>query len=525
MATTAVTTNAGSTSLPPSVVSSPTPATAPGSPTRADFARVGVEAAAESNSSVSAPESTASASAEHSPSGAASPDGELSPQDFGSLEDYAQALIEKKQSAVSTQQSATPDSDAVTEDLEDSGVADREPVEVQNSDGADQDAERLAEQDQHPVLDLDAEEFLSTKGLNDKINANAALKQALEADQPLRNAMFRNARLASEAAGYKEIFPDLDSARYAADQAATFAGLDHAFLNAGSKQGAEQFLSHWAQMALLTDENGNVLRDQTGNPQMHSAWSSVNQHIFDSQLDFVRKKAERSGDHELVAALDVIRESVSPSLPATDELPPHLQAAAESINRREQELTRQQLMQQERAARAFEDSVGEAASEKINALVQPALEKAALSDFVRQTAREKIENAIVEGLGNNRFFQSRMAELSRFPASEEARQQRLNLIMTHVQALAGPIVRQVLREASQPVIKAQEDRRAKIESQIARTRSEPRSVGGAALQNGTNQTPEQILATAKTQLRDELGDEPSMQQVIERFARLRRTSY
>jgi len=373
-------------------------------------------------------------------------------------------------------------------------------------------------------LDLEGEEFLSTQGLNDKINANPALKQALEADQPLRNAMFRNARLASEATGYKEIFPDLDSARYAAEQAASFAGMDYAFLNAGSKQGAEQFLSRWAQMAMLTDETGNVLRDQSGNPRMHSAWSSVNQHIFDSQLDFVRKNAERTGDHELVAALDVIRENVSPSFPATDELPPHLRAAADSINRREQELTRQQLMQQERNTRAFENSVADAASERINALVQPALEKTALSDFVRQTAREKIENAIVEGLNNNRFFQSRMAELSRFPASEEARQQRLNLIMTHVQAIAGPIVRQVLREASQPVIKAQEDRRAKIESQIARTRSEPKSVGGAAPLNGANQTPEQILTTAKTQLRDELGDEPSMQQVIERFARLRKTS-
>ena len=483
-----------------------------------------------------APESTASSSAEHSQPEAHGTN-DLSPQDFGSLEDHAQALIEKKQSALNSENSDTVDSSATPLDRNDN--AEDQTIE------AAQDEESQASGAQSPgsparadvardgveapsaansELDFENDEFLSTKGLNDRINANAALRQALEADQPLRNAMFRNARLAADAAGYKEIFPNLDSARFAADQAASFANLDHAFLNAGSKQGAEQFLSRWAQMAMLTDDSGNILRDQQGNPRMHGAWSSVNQHIFDSQLNFVRRKAERSGDHELVAALDVIREGVSPSFPATDELPPHLRAAADSINRREQELTRQQLMQQERAAQAFEDLVGQETSEKINALVQPALEKAALSDFVRQTAREKIENAIVEGLGNNRFFQSRMAELSRFPLTEENRQQRLNLIMTHAQAIAGPIVRQVLREASQPVIKAQEDRRAKIESQIARTRSEPRSVGGAALFNGANQTPEQILATAKTQLRDELGDEPSMQQVIERFARLRKTT-
>jgi hypothetical protein len=206
------------------------------------------------------------------------------------------------------------------------------------------------------------------------------------------------------------------------------------------------------------------------------------------------------------------------------DLPPHLQAAADSINRREQELTRQQLAQQQHEAEAFEVAVGEEASSKINALVEPVLEKAALSDFVRQTAREKIESAIVDNLGRNRFFQARMAELKRFPMNDETMQQRLNLLMTHVHAVAGPIVRQVLREAAQPVMKAQEERRAKIEGQIARTRSEPKSVGGAGPMNGGNQKPEQLLATAREQLRDELGDEPNMSQVIERFARMRRTT-
>ncbi|HEY6352002.1 MAG TPA: hypothetical protein VI636_21615 [Candidatus Angelobacter sp.] len=285
MATTAVTTNVGSASLPPSVASSPAPASAP----------------AESSFSASVPESTASSSAEHSQPGAASSDGELSPQDFGSLEDYAQALIEKKQSAQSNEnQGAQPEAAAAPEDESsvspgDEGVATEEDAEDSPPEVGAQPPSAA-----NLNLDLENEEFLSSQGLNDKINANTALKQALEADQPLRNAIFRNARLASEAAGYKEIFPDLDSARYAADQAASFAGLDYAFLNAGSRQGAEQFLGRWAQMAMLTDENGNVLRDQGGNPRMHSAWSSVNQHIFGSQLDFVRRNAERTGDHELV---------------------------------------------------------------------------------------------------------------------------------------------------------------------------------------------------------------------------------
>jgi hypothetical protein len=469
--------------------------------------------------------------------GAQSQSSELSPQDFDSLQDYAQALIDKKstasqdlrQSAVSPEQSETADSsraDEIERDRNDNLEADSPEPEEQPTEQGAQPNEAVPH-----TLDLDSEDFLSTKALNDKINASPALRQALEADQPLRNAIFRNARLASEAAEYREIFPDVNSARMAAENAAEFAALDHAFLNADTRQGAEQFFSRWAQMAMLNDENGNLVRDPYGNPRMHGAWNTVNQHIFDSQLDYVRNKAEKTGDHELLAALDIVRDSFANSsagagspgtkVPGFQELPPHLQAAADSINRREQELTRRQQAAAAAEAEAFDFSMAEEASEKISALVKPVLEKAALSDFVRQTAQEKIESAIVDSLNRNRFFQARMAELRRLPRNDEAMQQQLNLIMTHVHAIAGPIVRQVLREAAQPVMKAQEDRRTKIEGQIARTRSEPRSVGGAAPMNGANQRPEQLLATARQQLRDELGDDPDLQQVIERFARLK----
>lgn len=471
-------------------------------------------------SPASTPETTpSSASVTKQPgtsSSEATQSAELSPQDFDSLEDYAQALIDRKQSALSPQPSAESEEDGTQPEQDQTAEPEIE---------AEEEEARVAKPpsavDTNDEIDLGSEDFLSTKTLNDRISANAALKQALEADQPLRNAIFRNARLAGEAAGYREVFPDVESARLAADQAAEFAALDHAFLNAGSRDGAEKFFSRWAEMAMLNDADGNLLRDQHGNPRMHGAWSTVNQHLFNSQLDYIRNKAEKTGNHELLAALDVIRESThSPSSRALD-LPPHLQAAADSINRREQELSRQQLAQQQKEAEAFDFAVAEETSAKINSLVEPVLEKAALSDFVRQTAREKIENAIVDGLNRNRFFQARMAELKRLPMNDETMQHQLNLIMTHVHAIAGPIVRQVLREASQPVIRAQEERTAKIESQIARTRSEPRSIGGAAPLSGANQRPEQLLATAREQLRDELGDEPNLQQVIERFARLK----
>src|SRR5215471_10360347 len=74
-----------STTIPSSAISS-SPSTAP----------------AETSSPTAAPENTTGNSVESQPRAAVpheqSQNGELSPQDFSSLEDYAKALIEKKQS-------------------------------------------------------------------------------------------------------------------------------------------------------------------------------------------------------------------------------------------------------------------------------------------------------------------------------------------------------------------------------------------------------------------------------------------
>src|SRR5215510_5924349 len=68
-------------------------------------------APAESSSSISSPESTTSSIGEKpAAAGEATPASELNPQDFSSLEDFAQALIEKKQSVRRGEQSETADS-------------------------------------------------------------------------------------------------------------------------------------------------------------------------------------------------------------------------------------------------------------------------------------------------------------------------------------------------------------------------------------------------------------------------------
>ena len=92
--------------------------------------------------------------------------------------------------------------------------------------------------------------------------------------------------------------------------------------------------------------------------------------LRNNELDFLRQKAEKTGDQELMAALDVVRERTSPASRAQDdELPPHIRAAAEQIKAREAELNRRQLEQQHAEQARSDQFVGDEATQKIDALI------------------------------------------------------------------------------------------------------------------------------------------------------------
>ena len=77
------------------------------------------------------------------------------------------------------------------------------------------------------VLDLD--EPLAPRDLEAKIKANPELQAAIDKDPSLRNSLFKDARLAQETVKYKEIFPDIESAKEAALHASTWREAEAAF--------------------------------------------------------------------------------------------------------------------------------------------------------------------------------------------------------------------------------------------------------------------------------------------------------
>src|SRR5438045_2459824 len=144
------------------------------------------------------PESSQSAG-----SGSDGGESELRSENFDSLQAFAQALLDKRQ--------PTKPEDPQSADASSDDQQIEEDVQAGSAEGPeDQVEEQPEEQPAEATLDLEAGDVFSPKDLNERINGNPALRQALETDPALRNAVFRNARLASETGKYKEVFPDVE---------------------------------------------------------------------------------------------------------------------------------------------------------------------------------------------------------------------------------------------------------------------------------------------------------------------------
>lgn len=500
-------------------------------------------------SSGSSPESTAS------PSGAPAASETLKADDFNSLEDFAQALIDQRQAKTSADTPPATDAPAVEVPTE-TPADGAQPPDAIVPDGeqpavATEVVPELKLEDLQKPLEgeVTLEGIPTVQDLYDKISADPALNEALH-KAGARDLIFDTVRKLDHVAKsatmevnqYRELAPTVDDARYQRDQAVNFMTLDSAFVAADTPQGVDGFLSAWRDMAIIVDEkgvpvpqldaNGQMIPDGRGGyrPQLHNSYFRTFDRITEQKLKAMEKYANPD-DVELHAALGVIRERMSPPSPAVDDLPEEQQKLIKSqqasLKQREDALSRKQAEEQQQAATRFNAEVGDDSTKSINSLIEPALQKAQLTGLALEGARTKIDNAIVASLDKNRFFKARMAELAMAPLTAATKQQRVNLIQSHVQSIAGPIIRQVLATAAAPVLEkkaAIEKTAAKVAQQVVATRSEPRSTTGAVPQVAKMSPEKQFDQIRAKYAAENGGEQPDDQKMIELWTLARRSA-
>lgn len=338
-------------------------------------------------------------------------------------------------------------------------------------------------------LTLRAIGALSPKDLDAKINADPALKAALEKPEnaELRDSLFRAARLSVETAGYKELFPTMQQAQQASENAATMLDLDQSFVDcAKGPEGVSGFMSKLAQMNILVDDKGQTLMMADGKtPQFHPAFNSFNKHMFTLGTAHLRSVATEKDDAELLAAIDVIEAATGVKAAEQEDLPPHIIEAQKKVEADKRAIEDQRTSAERQQVETFDKSVGEEAETKIDTLFNRLIKSAALDDWSKGKALSDMYAQLKDKLSANNYFKAQQRQLARLPVSDDTKAKRVGLIMTYVHEIAGPIARQVLQNASKPVLKAQDDKKANLEAKKQTSRSEPRGSAAAALLNQT----------------------------------------
>jgi len=316
---------------------------------------------------ISAP-SPAAAPASSTPSLASGsvPTSQVDPGKFPIREDYAAALLKEKLAAIPPpdQRPATDEEViAVADPSEPLVEPDEPPAEVTVTSPTE--ATPPAEED----FQLEVEAVVTPEVLSQMVIDNPAFGKLLDADSRLKGQLYKTAREAAELKPYREIFPDLDSARAALDHSSTWIDVRETFLGSTTREGTMASLSKIAELSYERDADGNVAM-QNGKPVIGEDLFGLVDNVVSLDLEHraqdvtsrlransYRSEEERNRDQRVKDALDVLREESAATSPAIEAQPEALRRKADELDRRERALNVRQHGEKVEERRSFESGL------------------------------------------------------------------------------------------------------------------------------------------------------------------------
>jgi len=354
-------------------------------------------------------------------------------------------------------------------------------------------------------FDLDEPEF-STKWLDGLAND----KKITFADERTKGQLFKIVREHNEFKGIAEQFGgDIEEAKQAITHASSFTHFDELYEQAATPDGTRTFLE-----ALASRQQQEPILGEDGKPV--DVVSALFNNMREMDLQFFEKEFKNKGDDEGLAALDILRERISPNrTPASEsELPPHLAKREAALREREQQLARTQQEQKQAVRVQYEQSVASDLDTDIGKIIDPVLNKAAFAEVIKDDCRGKIFDRIEEVLTKNPIYMQQMKRaLSKDPTPENRAAARA-LGMKWFNTVGPQIIRATVKEYQNPVVRAQESRDQRQAAQVAASKVEPK---GPSVSTGPQAqlTKEQLLDKTRTELTAKLGRAPNSQELIE----------
>ncbi len=330
------------------------------------------------------------------------------------------------------------------------------------------------------------------------VTDNPEFGKLLEADSRLKGQLYKTAREAAELKPYREIFPDLDSAKAAQDHSSTWIDVRETFLGSTTREGTMASLSKIAELSYERDADGNVVM-QNGKPVIGEDFFGFVDNVVGLDLEHraqdvtarlkansYRSEEERTRDQRVKDALDVLREESAATSPAIEAQPEALRRKADELDRRERALNVRQHGEKVEERRSFESGLQAEAQTRIHdgiSRIIANVEKqgGVVSPYLKNILPKAIGAKLIRKIQANPALQDQMHSLQRLPIGDASRQRRLAAIDRAVQQYLPDVAREELREAGVQIANASAARRAKVDAQIDSTKkTEPKGSTGPA---------------------------------------------
>lgn len=291
--------------------------------------------------------------------------------------------------------------------------------ETKTADGDQADA--AGETDENPYQPTEA---IAAKDLSEKIKANPELKNALEKSPELRNQIFANARLAARVGDYEKIFLSPQEAQQAAEAHGTYSMLTGLLnqVDPAQPDTGEQFFRAMLEQTYLRDEEGNVIKNEQGNPRTSGKLGAFMKTKFGDRianamqrLEAQKQQAEQRGDYD--AAEEISQQMASVEVTATvmglrapvgaeeGEMPEEMKREKAALAEQRKQLDTERATQRAEAENRFEEEVavstGEAFDREIGLLLKGAT---GLDDHNRATVLANIKTSLKDFMEKNRFY-------------------------------------------------------------------------------------------------------------------------
>lgn len=354
-----------------------------------------------------------------------------------------------------------------------------------------------------PEFDLSPPAILTPESLTKMVTDNPEFGKLIEADPALKGQLYKTAREAAELKPFKDIFPDLESAKGAAVSQRTLNEVDQAFIGSGTREGTQALLARMMEMSFERDDDGNVL-EVDGKPVPGQHFFSAIDHIV--AMDLEHRKADIQGrldanqyhlgaktveERDAAIARDLDRlafldEQLGDVIEApAEEMPAHLKQKAAALDQREQKLNKQQHDEKVQKASAFEKSVVVEAQTRVSTSIDRVIAQvkkgSAISPYLERVLRMTIGDALIKKIKEDTALTGRTLELQRLPPNDNSRKRRVAEVDRAIQMYLPDIALEQCREASVNVITSSKEKAAKVAGQIDHTnKTEPKGSTGPA---------------------------------------------